>query len=177
MDGAGKSLAYASLWELLPGGTVVAGTTSVSGGDTSTVYFTAGLTGEVHGLFAGITSATTAGSAATFGLTASSGAATVAAGSSTNATVSVAPVNGFSGTVTLACTALPALATCVFAPAQLTVAPTAAATGTRHHPDRKLSASLCNSPVIKAPTPQESSPALLPCPSPPCSPSAVGLLR
>jgi uncharacterized protein (TIGR03118 family) len=96
MDGSGKSLAYASLWELLPGGTAVTGTTSVSGGDTSTVYFTAGLTGEVHGLFAGITSATTAGSTPAFGFSASAGAATVTAGSATSATLSLAPVNGFS---------------------------------------------------------------------------------
>ncbi len=129
MDGSGKSLAYASLWELLPGGTAVTGTTAVSGGDTSTVYFSAGLTSEAHGLFAGIANATTAGSTPAFGFTASAGAATVTAGSSTSATLSLAPVNGFSGSVTLACTGLPVGATCAFAPTQLTVSANAVTTG------------------------------------------------
>jgi uncharacterized protein (TIGR03118 family) len=130
MDGAGKSLVYASLWELLPGGAAVGGTTTVGGGDTSTLYFTAGLKDEAHGLLGGITSTATAGSAPTFGLSASTGAAKVPAGGSTQATISVAPVNGFSGAVTLGCTGLPARTTCTFSPAQMTVTPTAGAIGT-----------------------------------------------
>jgi uncharacterized protein (TIGR03118 family) len=130
MDATGKPLSYPSLWELLPGGTAVAGTTSVSAGDTGTVYFTSGLAGEMHGLFAGIANGTIAGSTPTFGFSISTGAATVTAGSSTQATISVAPANGFSGTVTLACSGLPTGATCTFSPAQLTVSPTAAATAT-----------------------------------------------
>jgi uncharacterized protein (TIGR03118 family) len=130
MDSTGKPLTYPSLWELLPGGTAVAGTTAVSAGDTSTVYFTSGLAGETHGLFAGIANGTTAGSTPTFGFSASTGAATVTAGGSTQMTISVAPANGFSGTVTLACSGLPTGATCMFSPAQLTVSPTAAATAT-----------------------------------------------
>ena len=73
MDSTGKALNYPSLWELLTGGTTVSGTTSVSGGDTSTVFFTAGLTNEAHGLFAGIANTTVAGSAPTFGFSAASG--------------------------------------------------------------------------------------------------------
>jgi uncharacterized protein (TIGR03118 family) len=130
MDATGKSLNYPSLWELLPGGTTVSGTTAVSGGDTSTVFFTAGLANEAHGLFAGIASSTTAGSTPTFGFSASAGAATVTAGNSATATISVAPVNGFSGTVTLACTGLPISATCSFSPSSLTVSSTAVATST-----------------------------------------------
>jgi uncharacterized protein (TIGR03118 family) len=129
-DSTGKSLTYASLWELLPGGTTVAGSTAVSGGDPNTVYFSAGLTNEAHGLFAGIANTTTAGATTTFGMTASTGAATVTAGASTQAAISVAPVNGFSGSVTLACSGLPALATCSFSPASLTVTPTVPALGT-----------------------------------------------
>ncbi len=116
--------------------------TSVSGGDTSTVYFTAGLTNEAHGLFAGISNSTTAGSTPNFGLSASPGAATVTAGSSVQATVSVAPVNGFSGTVTLACSGLPSGATCNFSPSQINVAATASAIGTVTIQTAKASASL-----------------------------------
>jgi uncharacterized protein (TIGR03118 family) len=130
MDSTGKSLSYPSLWELLPGGTAVTGATTVSAGDPSTVYFTSGLTGEMHGLFAGIANGTIAGSTPTFGFSASAGAATITAGGSTQATISVAPANGFSGAVTLACSGLPTGATCMFSPAQLTVSPTAAGTAT-----------------------------------------------
>jgi len=119
-----------SLWELLPGGTTVSGTTAVSGGDTSTVFFTAGLANEAHGLFAGIANTTVAGSTPTFGFSASSGAATVTAGNSATATISIAPVNGFSGTVTLACSGLPVGATCSFSPNSLTVSSTAVAIST-----------------------------------------------
>ncbi|MEO6804173.1 MAG: TIGR03118 family protein [Granulicella sp.] len=142
MDGTGKPLTYASLWELLPGGTTVTGTTSVSGGDVSTVYFTAGLDKEAHGLLAGIANTTTAGSTPTFGFSASVGAATVTAGSSTTATIVVAPVNGFSGTVTLACSGLPVSATCSFSPASITATASAGATSTVTIQTAKASASV-----------------------------------
>jgi uncharacterized protein (TIGR03118 family) len=142
VDATGKPLAYASLWELLPGGTAVAGTTAVSGGDTSTVYFTAGLTGETHGLLGGISNGTTAGSTPTFGFSASTAAATVTAGASTQAVISVAPVNGFSGAVTLACSGLPVAATCSFSPNQITATATTGATSTVTIQTAKASASL-----------------------------------
>jgi uncharacterized protein (TIGR03118 family) len=129
MDATGKPLSYAFLWELLPGQTTVTGTTGMSGGDPSTVYFTAGLKDGEHGLFAGIANGTTAGAAPTFGFSTSAGAATVPMGGSTTATVSVAPVNGFSGNVTLACSGLPAKATCNFSPSSLAVSSTSVATG------------------------------------------------
>ena len=129
MDTTGKSLTYASLWELLPGGTAVQGTTAVSGGDTSTVYFTAGLTGETHGLLGAIAKDTTTGTAG-FNFTAASGSASLTAGDSAKFTVNVVPVNGFGGTVNLACANLPISATCTFAPTTLSVASTAITTGT-----------------------------------------------
>lgn len=116
MDVTGKPLSYANLWELLPGGTTVSGTTSVSGGDTSTVYFTAGLTNEAHGLFAGIANTTVAGSAPTFGFSAATSTASVTAGSSVSVPLSVAPANGFTGVVNLSCSGLPIGATCTFNP-------------------------------------------------------------
>ncbi len=130
MDVNGKSLVYASLWELLTGGTTVTGTTSVSGGSTSSVYFSAGLTGEAHGLFAAISNSTVAGSTPTFGFTSASSAMTIKAGAAATVGLSVAPVNGFSGTVTLTCSGLPIGATCNFSPSQYVVSPSAASLGT-----------------------------------------------
>ena len=130
VDSTGKPLIYEGLWELLTGGTAVAGSTGVSGGDTSTVYFTAGLHNEAHGLFAGITSATIAGATPAFGFSAATGAATVAAGSSVDIPLSIVPVNGFNGTVSLTCAGLPAGATCNFNPSQFTASATAVTAGT-----------------------------------------------
>lgn len=128
MDSTGKPLTYLSLWDLLPGGTPVGNSTAVSGGDTSTVYFTAGLAGEQHGLLGAISNATVSGAAPTFGFSASESEATLASGGSTQATLSVAPVNGFSGTVTLSCSSgLPAGASCSFSPSSLNVAANAPA--------------------------------------------------
>ena len=129
MDSTGKSLAYASLWELLPGGTAVQGTTAVSAGDGNTVYFTAGLAGEAHGLLGAI-STNNAAATPTFNFTASSGSASVAAGDAAKFNLVLAPVNGFSGTVNLSCSNLPVSASCSFAPASPSVSSTAVATTT-----------------------------------------------
>ncbi len=127
-DATGKSLAYANLWELLPGGTPVSNGTSSSGGDKNTVFFTAGLDSEKHGLLAGITSAAASGSA-TFGFSTGAGAVSVPDGTSANIPLSIASVNGFTGSVSLSCSGLPQGATCSFAPAQLSVASTAPTLG------------------------------------------------
>jgi uncharacterized protein (TIGR03118 family) len=129
LDVTGKSLAYASLWELLPGGTAITPITgvtapAVSAGDTSTVYFTAGLVGEAHGLFAGISNDTSTGTPA-MGLSASNPAGKVTAGGSFQSTIVVVPTRGFSGNVTFACSGLPAGATCFFGPTQVTVSSSA----------------------------------------------------
>ena len=123
MDATGKSLAYVNLWELLPGGTPVSNGTAASGGDKNTVFFTAGLDSEKHGLLGGITSAGASGSA-TFGFTTGAGAVSVQDGTSTNIPLSVISVNGFNGSVSLSCSGLPQGATCSFAPAQLSVSST-----------------------------------------------------
>lgn len=142
VDSTGKSLSYASLWELLPGGTTVGNTTSVSGGDTSTVYFTAGLANEAHGLFGGITSGTVAGAAPAFGFTANSGAVNVTGGSSVQVGYNIVPVNGFSGTLNLACNNLPAGASCSFSANPVNVAASGITTGTVTIQTTKASASL-----------------------------------
>lgn len=124
IDGAGKPLQYASLWELLTGGTAVTGTTAVAGGDTSTVYFTAGLDKEQHGLLGAIASATTAGATPTFGFSAAAPTASVTAGGTATVQLSLASVNGFSGNVSLACSGLPANASCSFSPSSVSVSST-----------------------------------------------------
>ena len=129
MDSTGKSLVYASLWDLLTGGTPVSnGTTPSSGGAITNVYFTAGLANEAHGLLGAISSATTTGATPTFSFSASTSTMTITNGSSGMATVSAAPVNGFSGGVTFYCTGLPSGAACDFSPSSLTVASNAVST-------------------------------------------------
>jgi uncharacterized protein (TIGR03118 family) len=127
-DGTGKTLAYASLWELFFGLTAPTATTTTS--NLNTLYFTAGLAGEKHGLLGSINTNPTATGTATFGFSASAPTATVAAGSSATFVISVAPTNNFSGTVSLACSGQPEAATCTFSPAQLTVTSGSPATST-----------------------------------------------
>ncbi len=121
-DATGKSITYPSLWE------ITFGTTSY--GDVNSLYFSAGLASEQHGLFGAIANNPTATGAPTFGLSTSTPASTIAAGSSGQMVVSVAPTNSFSGNVTLSCSGLPSGATCSFSPSQLSVSPTASATST-----------------------------------------------
>ncbi|HEY4355686.1 MAG TPA: TIGR03118 family protein [Acidobacteriaceae bacterium] len=142
VDSTGKSLTYLSLWELLTGGTAVGNTTSVSGGDTSTVYFTAGLASEAHGLFGGITSGTVSGAGPTYGFTASTGTASVNDGSSVQVGYNIVPVNGFSGSLNLACNNLPAGASCSFTSNPVTVSATGITTGTVTIQTTKASARL-----------------------------------
>jgi hypothetical protein len=103
----------------------VGNTTSFSGGDTSTIYFTAGLAGEAHGLFAAISNDSTTSGTPAFGMSAATGELTVMNGSTVQTTISVAPTYGFNGTVSLACTGLPAGSTCSFAPPTITASATA----------------------------------------------------
>lgn len=121
-DTNGKSVIYPSLWE------ITFGTTNY--GDVNSLYFTAGLSSESHGLFGVISNNPSATGTPTFGVSASSSVSTIAAGSSSQMVVSVAPTNNFSGTVTLACSGLPAGATCNFSPGQLSVSPMASALST-----------------------------------------------
>ena len=125
-DATGKPLAFASLWEIVFG---QSNATPAGAGDPNTLYIAAGLTNEAHGLFAGIANTTASTAPAAFGFSASTSAATVAAGNSTTATISVAPTNSFSGNVTLSCSG-PVGVTCTFSPSTLSVTPTAAVTST-----------------------------------------------
>ncbi len=108
-DQTGAAITNASLWALVFG----AGGT----GDTNTLYFTAGLANEGHGLFGAITAV--AAPTADYSLKASPTSATVAAGGSTSFTLTVTPANGFASTVTLSCAA-PTGITCSLNPATIT---------------------------------------------------------
>lgn len=123
-DGTGKTLKYLNLWEL------IFGNAPTTAGTLNTLYFTAGLGNEAHGLLGAIANNATATGTPTFGLSASGSFFFNAAGSSTQAIISVAPTNNFSGTVTLACSGLPIASTCSFSPAQVTATASAPATST-----------------------------------------------
>jgi uncharacterized protein (TIGR03118 family) len=130
MDSTGKPLVYASLWDVLAGGTPILNSTTVSGGSNTNVYFVAGLANEAHGLLAAISNGTVSGASPTFAFSSSAPAATVPDGNSATFTLAAAPVNGFSGTVTLSCTGLPMNSNCIFTPTSLNVTSGAAATTT-----------------------------------------------
>lgn len=114
-DSTGKAIAFPGLWEIFTN----------ANGNSSALYFVAGLAHETHGLFASIANSTTATSTPTFNLSSATKIATVAVGSTTTVGLSIAPVNSFSGTVSLACSGLPAGATCQFGSGFVSVSPTA----------------------------------------------------
>jgi uncharacterized protein (TIGR03118 family) len=102
-----------SLWELL---------FDVSGrtGDPNTLYLTAGLNNEQHGLFAAITPSTSQAGAPDFSLAATPSTLTIAAGQPASFTVSVTALNGFNSAVTFSCSGEPANTTCSVSPNTVT---------------------------------------------------------
>ena len=108
-DQTGAVITNASLWALVFG----AGGT----GDANTLYFTAGLANEGHGLFGAISAA--AAPTLDYSVTANPQNATVTAGGSANFTLTITPANGFNSTVTLSCAA-PTGVTCTLNPATVT---------------------------------------------------------
>jgi uncharacterized protein (TIGR03118 family) len=120
-NATGNVIANPGLWE------IVFGQASPAVGDPNTLYFAAGLNQERDGLFASIASVAANPGSGTFALSASTGTLTVASGGSTSATVSLAPSSGFTGTVSFACSGLPAGAACTFSPSSLNVTGTASA--------------------------------------------------
>jgi uncharacterized protein (TIGR03118 family) len=130
VNSTGTALSYPSLWDLLAGGTPILNSTSVSGGSITSLYFTAGLTNQQHGLLAAINNSTVSGATPTFAFSSSAPSATVADGGTATFTLAVAPVNGFSGTVNFSCSGLPANSVCVFSPNSFSVASNAVSTTT-----------------------------------------------
>jgi hypothetical protein len=120
-DATGNVIANPGLWE------IVFGQASPAVGDPNTLYFAAGLNQEKDGLFASIASVAANPGSGTFALSSSTSALSVTSGGSTSATVSLAPSSGFTGTVSFACSGLPAGAACTFSPSSLNVTGTASA--------------------------------------------------
>jgi len=109
-DGNGNIIRNSALWEL---------TFRADGfGDPNTLYFTAGIGNEQHGLFGALTTSDRV--ASDFSLTATPSNATIASGQSANFLVTLTPTGGFSANVALACTA-PAGVSCNIAPGSVNV--------------------------------------------------------
>lgn len=115
-DRTGALIVNNSLWDMVFDST---GQT----GDPQTLYLTAGLANEMHGLFAAITAnATPPAPAPDFSLNATPGSQTITAGQSAQFTITLAGLNGFSSAVSLSCSGQPAGSSCSFAQTSLTPA-------------------------------------------------------
>jgi uncharacterized protein (TIGR03118 family) len=124
-DAHGASIVNASLWDMAFGGG------GAQSGDPNTMYITAGLANEMHGLFAAIAAnVTPPPAAADFSITAAPPTMTIAAGQSASFTVTVGGLNGFSSAVMLACSGQPLGSTCSFSPPALSPASGASLTST-----------------------------------------------
>lgn len=130
LPGAAVTNSYVGLWEIGFGQGVASGSPAIANaGDPSILYFAAGLDAEQHGLFGSISAVAPSG-ASIFAFSASTPVLMVKAGQSTSATLAFAPVNGFSGPVSLACSGLPVDANCSFSPATVSLTSSAPATTT-----------------------------------------------
>src|SRR5580693_1107293 len=124
-DSRGAPIVNGSLWDMVFGGG------GAQSGDPNTMYITAGLANETHGLFAAITRNTTppAGTA-DFSIAASPSTLTIAAGQPAAFTVTLGGLNGFTSAVTLTCSGQPLGSTCNFSPASVSPASGGTATST-----------------------------------------------
>lgn len=120
-------------------GSTTLGTASLTNGAASlpfafttagTFTVTANYAGDAANLASVSTALTVTVAAPDFTVSASPTTATIAAGQSATTTLSIAPLGGYSGTVTFSCGTLPAGAACTFAPATATPASGATATTT-----------------------------------------------
>jgi uncharacterized protein (TIGR03118 family) len=116
-DSTGTPIINGSLWDMVFGGG------GAQSGDPNTMYITAGLNNEMHGLFAAITAnATPPAATADFSIAASPSTLTIAAGQPAAFTVTLGGLNGFSSAVTLTCSGQPLGSTCNFSPASVSPA-------------------------------------------------------
>lgn len=123
-DVNGAVITNPSLWELLfdPSGKT---------GDPNTLFITAGLANEQHGLFAALTANTIIpATAPDFTISAMPSTLTISAGMPATFTVTAGGINGFNSAVTLSCSGEPAGTSCKFSPASLSPASGATATST-----------------------------------------------
>jgi len=108
-----------SLWDLVFDATGLTG-------DPKTLYLTAGLSNEQHGLFAAITPDTS--TTPDFTISALPQTLTITAGSPANFTVTLGGLNGFNSAISLSCSGEPGGTSCKFTPAS--VSPASGATAT-----------------------------------------------
>lgn len=113
-DSTGAPIINGSLWDM------VFGAGGAQTGDPNTMYMTAGLANEMHGLFAAITAnATTTAPTGDFSVAASPSTLTIAAGQPAAFMVTLGGLNGFNSSVTLSCSGQPLGSTCSFSPASV----------------------------------------------------------
>lgn len=112
-DQTGAPITNTSLWDMVfdPTGTT---------GDPNTMYITAGLANEAHGVFAKITPNTTSSPTGDFSISAMPPTMTISAGQSAMFTVTVGGLNGFNSAVNLSCSGQPINSTCSFSSASVT---------------------------------------------------------
>ena len=123
-DATGAVITNASMWDMVFGG-------GGSSGDPNTMYITAGLANEQHGVFAAITANAAAPPAgADFSISASPTSAMVAIGQATKIQVTVSGLNGFNSAVQFTCSGEPANSQCTFSPSSVTPASGGMATTT-----------------------------------------------
>jgi uncharacterized protein (TIGR03118 family) len=118
-DQNGMVITNVSLWDMVFG-------SGGSSGDANTMYITAGLANEQHGLFAAITPNSTP--TADFNISAMPQTLTITAGNPANFNVTLGGLNGFNSAVNLSCSGEPVGTSCNFAPA--TVSPASGGTAT-----------------------------------------------
>jgi len=124
-DSTGAPILNASLWDM------VFGAGGAQSGDPNTMYITAGLANEMHGLFAAITAnATPPPATADFSIAASPSTLTIPAGQPAAFTVTLGGLNGFSSAVTLTCSGQPLGSSCNFSSASVSPASGGTATST-----------------------------------------------
>jgi uncharacterized protein (TIGR03118 family) len=122
-DQNGTVITNASLWDMVFGG----GGTS---GNSNTMYITAGLANEQHGLFSAITANAAPAPTSDFNISASPMTRTIAAGQPASFTVTLGGLNGFNSAVMLTCSGQPNGSTCSFSPASVSPASGGTATST-----------------------------------------------
>jgi len=122
-DSTGAPIVNASLWDMAFGGG------GAQSGDPNTMYITAGLANEMHGLFAAITAnATPPAAAPDFSISASPATMAIAAGQPAAFTVTLGGLNGFNSAVMLTCSGQPLGSSCTFS--QPSVSPASGGTAT-----------------------------------------------
>ncbi len=115
-DSTGAPIVNPSLWDMVFGGG------GANSGDANTMYITAGLANEMHGLFAGITANATPPAAADFSIAATPSTMAITAGQGASFTVTVGGFNGFSSAVALTCSGQPIGSSCSFSPGSVSPA-------------------------------------------------------